>query len=516
MSDHLYRNCSDRFPTDMTKSSLLKRYSFNRSRPVEESVSEVLEIIESVAEDEDLDDWYRWLEQSFALPEMPVKQSLKKYLASRVDYRQERAFEDKVLVKSMFFGALKYLFFFSFILVFAKRKVVITSPIKKTLILDHQENAAMIDTYEHVIELFGSENTAAVVPGKQTVTYPGITIINHPRFRNYSVSYRELRAILKGLSVNYVMSKKSDINLFMVSMYILDSLFYSRSLFSCLQGDYRLMQQQYHLDPVKNHIFRAMGGKFTAAVQAHIHIVGRTGLYYDSDIFFSLGERTSDRVVKFGGRFGTILPVGSLIMERSLKQYSAELAANKEIPKYDIICIGNNVASNINQDIHDRHFEDFYEQFVWLVRLQSCCPNLTIAITHHKFHPTDKREVSLLAGSSIEYVDPSLSSYELAINATINVTFCSTLGFELIGQGKTCLFIDPGRRNSQYLSDDMDFGDLRISNYEEFLSRVKQEIYGTSDTNMSIRPKDFCLSSRDTSRMIYDSLIRARTKSLEN
>ena len=80
----------------------------------------------------------------------------------------------------------------------------------------------------------------------------------------------------------------------------------------------------------------------------------------------------------------------------------------------------------------------------------------------------------------------------------------ATLGFELIGDGKECYFLDPFNSNYAFMPKN-DLNDaVRITTYNDFEKRALKLIKGKKNLKLLSKKKDYCLSSYNVSKNIIN------------
>ena len=262
------------------------------------------------------------------------------------------------------------------------------------------------------------------------------------------------------------------------------------------------------MSAVKNFIFHKYGGKYSACLQKNIHQLGSTGFYYDTDIFFALGKKTAERALRYGSRIDSIVPVGSFFMEHYW--FDSHSDNPQYFKKYDIIYIGINVYQHSAINSYHSFMDDYYKSFRWLVRFSQENPDVKIGIKHHMDNRLDSKEREIIRDSSIERVDRKLNSYQVSLQSKCAVTFCSTMGYELIAHGTPTFFLDPGRRNIQILPEDDLIDEWRVLSYEDFSKKVKtllsEDISSIANNNWD----NICLNSRTVSERIHSYLTKSR------
>ena len=153
-------------------------------------------------------------------------------------------------------------------------------------------------------------------------------------------------------------------------------------------------------------------------------------------------------------------------------------------------------------DAYTFFINDYYETFRWITKFSLENPDFKIAVKHHSSNRIDEKEIKILKDSNVETINQNFDSYEIAFQSKCVVTFCSTMGYELIGHGIPTLFLDPGRRNSAYLPDNLLYN-CRVNNYEDFNNEVMRILVGKISANTKIKAEDFCLNSLHVSERIH-------------
>ena len=239
-------------------------------------------------------------------------------------------------------------------------------------------------------------------------------------------------------------------------------------------------------------------------------------MYCNSDYFFTLGNFTHKMYLKCEGKFEKIFPVGSFYMNSVLLK---EGGAN--VPAFDLLHIASNM--NFFQNTHNSFMNDWFEQFNWLVKFAKKFRNIKVGIKGREGEglSENKRFMDTIHNSPIKFIDSfkdtnernfkgnSLHSYEFAFKAKINCTWQSTMGFELIGHGKPCLFLDPGGRNIGFLPNDEFHNNLRVSTYDDFEKEYFLALENKSKVS-NLNKDDYCLNSNLTHKRIIDILSKSK------
>tara|TARA_Y100000590_G_scaffold470720_1_gene668423 strand:- start:12615 stop:14084 length:1470 start_codon:yes stop_codon:yes gene_type:complete len=479
----------------------LSNYYHDRSEKVENSVFKLYSFIENVGELDAIQNWYHDINKRLDLPNKVICHYFKKYLSDNFSYLSNKGFGKKFFIKSIPGSLIKYFLFVSYI--FFKRKKYNVDKNSYELMIDNIEWQGDLDRYKKLINLFKKDSVLVITTVQEKVNLKGTATKFKPNYINYFLTINELIGLFH-LGINILIaSLMSRINLFGISIQIINSYYYNYSLFKENKSNYLINHQHYHTDAIKNHLFKKMGGLASAIIQKNIHQQGHNGFYYDADIFFAIGKKTGERPKKYGARFGTVTPIGSFFMEY---HYFKQKKSLEEIPTYDVLCLGYNVGEF--QNIYDKYYDDYYEHFEWLVRLNDAHPKLKIGIAHHANNIDDPIEKKIIAGTNIERINPKIDSYSLGFKSGVNVTYGSSMGYEFIGHNRPCVFMDPGYRNTQYLPDGDELKELRASSFNEFHELILS-ILSKKNKSLDLNNNDLCLYSKDVSEKIHHNLFNS-------
>jgi len=256
---------------------------------------------------------------------------------------------------------------------------------------------------------------------------------------------------------------------------------------------------------------------YSINLEGRIHVVLR--LIYNNlgltDVFFTLGNRSAEWVFDCGARINHVVPVGSTEMEH---RYFNNNAKRTQAQKYDIVYITNaNTTVFRYLDGYTSFMDDFYDSFKWLADFSIQNPGLRIGIKSGPQRIIDERERRIIKDTSIEYIDKTLNSYDVASQAKCAIAYGSTMGYELLGNGLPVLFLAPGMRNMFLpVENDAYLEPYRVSNYEVFCRKIAILLSGQPLEGMKHTDKtDFCLDSSGTSERIYSWLLSGRNKTNE-
>jgi hypothetical protein len=484
---------------DRTKALRIKDYRHDRSRRTDQAVLEIHEFIDSFTNQKILNGWYAWFETHFGIPHAVVRQFFNKYLADNFDYLHRCGFKQNLLPLAIPKFIALYIGFVGYVAWY--RRKIKADPVQVDLILDHIEWSDALIRFQKLIKLFGQDRVAAVVPGNQEVLFEQIKIFNRPKYKGLCINGWELWKMIFGIHIHLRYSVKAKVNLFGAAIHILHSYFYHRSLFEVLKGKYCIIYQHYNSDAIKNYLFKQMGGIISAVIQKNILQFGNNSFYCDTDIFFALGEKTSERALKLGARIDNIVPVGSFFMEYhwfSRKEKLTEI-------KWDILNFGGNAhRPKTYCDIYNSHNDDYLEHLLWMVRLAKEYPSLRVGFKHHSNYRFEPIEERAFLGSNVKLIDKELDSYQLAFQSKIIVSWASTMVHEMIGHGKPAFYLNPKGRNDQFV--DRYDTTVSITKYEEFKRNILKILseFGKLESHNAMGEK-YCLKSNNVSDTIKNS-----------
>ena len=485
-------------------------FSHDRSERLEISVKELYDFIEDFADQSVLKGWYSWFEKHFSIPEVVVKQYFKRELAEQFDFVRTRTFGRKLLPLGILPGIGIYLGAILWIAINrgSRRKRDKTAD----LLLVHTEDVPALKRFERLIRLFGSSNVLIVVPNRESITFPGATVLHRPRFMNYRLDFKELLVVLRSVVFHMFFSVKAGVNLTYMSGKILDSIFYYRTLFEEIDAKYLLGFQHYHTNAIANYIFKGAGGITTAYMQKNIGpSLGRNSFYYDMDCFFTLGRMTGKRANELGARIDEVVPIGSFFMESELLKEDLF----KRALIWDVINIGGNALfPGTYMDIYNAHNEDYLEHLTWLKQASIDYPSLRIGF---KPHPGDRTslppyEEDFLADSNVELIGDSLTSYQVCFQSKLIVSWASTMVVEMYGHGRSAFFLDPGGRNDQFISKEIANVGMFLTSYEEFVEAIFKNLEKLNGNYTLPESDSLCLRSHKVSQRIYDHLFSSDTR----
>ena len=157
----------------------------------------------------------------------------------------------------------------------------------------------------------------------------------------------------------------------------------------------------------------------------------------------------------------------------------------------------------------------WHEHFIWLNKFSIDYPEKSVALKYKHDNPKytltkNKFFQEVFKNSNVKITngiddESKRYSYEYAFNAKAVCAFQSTVGFEIIGHGKPCIFMDPGGKNTAFLPNDDFYSQVKVKTYEEFVKEVFNVFEGKS-IQSNLNSENYCLKSENVIKRICESL----------
>ena len=486
-----------------TKIDILS-YSHDRKSHYKVTADELYNLINKFTDQEELSNLYHYFTKHYDLPKSVVKQTIRQYLA-RSYYLKKNKFSEKLNLKNIPRYVLRYS-----ALIYALFFVRIIRKVKKfKLIVDDITSPLELKRFEKLINLYDKDNVLIISRNlnfKKNFQY--YQVYNKKLFRGFNI-FDLLKSIYKelfiGIWVTLKVSLSSKVNLFPISLLIIQSFLSFKSIFEVNKATYIIQGKHYNTEPIKNYMFKYFGGVASTSIQKNIIQTDPIFFYLDIDIFFSLGQEGYDRIIEYGGRIDKIKPVGSLFME-----YAWFERKKNTKKKYDIAVVGINTSNAYERlDSFNEFMQDYYSLYNWISRLSLEKKNCNFVLIHHSNAGDDKIENDILSGSNVKVLDKNNNSYEIAFSSKLAITYGSTMGYELNAHNLPTFFIDPGYRCSFLPEKGYEYIDkMRVNDYDSFSLLIneildKDKIINTDNKNL----KKWCLHSSDVSNRIHKYFI---------
>jgi hypothetical protein len=479
----------------------LLRYSHNRADSIKKTTDDLFDLINLYSDQTELFPFYNYFENKYNIPRSVVQQKIKNQIGLSYQFKKGK-FIDKLRLINTPLSLLKYLALL-YALFFTRKD----SEVKKyKLIIDDVCSEHELERFEKIINLVGKENTLVILRNvdiENKNNYEGYNFYNKKLFQDLNKTdlfKTILNELFYGVWVVLRASVKTRLNLFPFSLQVIHSFLSFKTLFENYNAEYLLQERHYSTNPVKNYLFKKNGGISTTTIQKNIMQLDPMYFFMDIDVLFSFGTEGFERAIEYGGNIGKVLPVGSFFMEhywfKNKKKY---------YKKFDVLFIGQNISNAIErEDKFSKFNDDYYDCFRWLVKFHQDYPKLSIAIMHHASAGFDKFQNHILKGTLIEVLDQSHNTYSAALSANCNVTYGSSMGYELIGHNIPTVFMDPGYRCTYLpeLKQSKTLDSLRAQNYKEFTQFVYRALKESKKCNPKSDLEKICLESDTVSNKI--------------
>jgi hypothetical protein len=407
-------------------------------------------------------------------------------------YVQQKQFSSRASFWRLPFSLLEF-YYFLFAVLFNSKSGKIHRKQKFRLLIDQLDESKDFGRWQPLIDVFGANNCVFITKLAQTDKVN--CIIQQPlkKYRRETIQKHVLRALTIDAIKLFILSVKTKQNFIHFYTRFLNDYFYYDAVFSLCDAQYLIQSRNLgRTNAVRNELFRQFGGHVSGCLQMHLSQHIGTAMFYDTDVFFSLGKKTAIDILPLGSRIGQVLPVGSLSMLNSLSYEKRQ--SSKDAVIFDLVYFG------INTTQKGLDWSGLYKSLEWLAALSEECPNLKIGIKHHATWPVDEKELQITRGSRVKYIDKEENSYQIGLSAKLCCTYGSTMGLEFIGHQRICYFIDPLGDSTfvnRFIKDD----NLIIESYDQFRETCKGVLEGEIK-KINVNPEDYCLSTKAFSQSV--------------
>ena len=393
-----------------------------------------------------------------------------------------------------FFSILQYIIFIILVLFLSKK--IETQKKRFTLLIDDIQSVNEFSRWRCLESKFTAEETVYVTRFSLKNHLIKSNTVCHLNLQDYDrTSVLDLG--IKGLFSDILFLVKSTfqlkLNFFHIHNHFVNDFFYYSTLFRVCIADYMIQDRNLgRTNALKNYLFKSSGGKISSCIQKNIAQHNGNALFYDVDIFFSYGNRTSEDIMNLGARIDKLHPVGSFAFNNSSNVFDSD----ERINKIDVLYIGINVINSKKTD-----WTGYYESVKWLAKFSKKNQHLNIYIKHHPSWKKDKKELDIIKDSGIQYLNKNLDSYKAANNSTYIITYGSSMGYELMGYDLNVLFLDPTNRNpfiNNFVHNDKNVINDYV-NMEFLLDNI--EIF--KERKNHLKSSDYCHQNEKISDSIY-------------
>ena len=433
----------------------------------------------------------------FDIPEEVCSQYIKQRIASNYSIKFSK-FNHLMNLSYMLVSIFKHYIFMIFILFLSKK--LIKKEKDYTLLIDDMQHKNEFDRWSSLEEIFTSKETAYIVKSSIVDLPEKKNIINHKIMHGYdrsNILSKGLKMFTSDIIFLISSSFKFNMNLIHMHSYFTNDYFYYDSLFKVVKAKYLIQDRNLGgTNALKNYLFKLSGGVASSCVQKNIVQHNGHALFYDTDIFFSYGNKTAEDIMSLSARIDHLHPVGSFAMDNALLQPNSSSVKND----IDILYIGINAITSDKTD-----WSGYYKSINWLVELANRNLNLNIVIKHHPSWISDPKESFIIKGSKIKYLDKKIDSYEVARKSTYIITYGSSMGYELTGYNLNVIFIDPDYDNpfiNSFVHQDKNV----VHEYKDLELLVNNETIFQQKKNR-IKNINYCYPHKEISKSIHKYLV---------
>tara|TARA_B100001250_G_scaffold78280_1_gene64264 strand:- start:2929 stop:4365 length:1437 start_codon:yes stop_codon:yes gene_type:complete len=449
--------------------------------------------INNSIESEKLKNFFNYIEKKYSVEQNIIKQYFKKRYAlslgnlkpSEYNINISKYQNKKLLLSLIYFLGFKTLVFI--------KSIKVKKKIETKIIIDDLKSERELD---RMISLFSDtkQKDKVFILRKKFKNYENknVNIIVQEDFIGYSREIiKKNITLFDFIEIFYLIkySFKSKLNLFNLYNKFLNDFLYFSSLYSKVEG--RIIFQERILgrtNILKNYLFKRKYKGRNGYLQTHLIPYDTQALFFDCDIFFSMGCNSFSSIKDLDAKINEVVPIGSNNLNYYLldnSNFSKEEETFRSVGEsIDILFIGSNVTNNTRNN-----WEGYYETIRWLKKLSND-NDLSIFIKHHNTWIKDKNEISISSNSNINYLPQHLNTYYFALKADLLITYCSTLGIEIIPLNKTVYFTNP-HNNNNFLNKELEDDKIVINTFEELEKKIckRQSMPSSNFDNYGINYK---------------------------
>ncbi len=415
-------------------------------------------------------------------------------------------------------------------ILFGKKKEKIS---KKDLVIFNIDKVDDIEKFKKILSSFNS----SVIISKNKIDFNNIsdhiqdTYLKKNLILNYKNNYLDLRYRDKDekyfirtniihekaikLDINCIQNKlqvfkfalslffksiKLKFNLLQLFNIILYSKIKNYSIFKTFKAKYLLQDRINYTCSIRNSLFKKMGGLVQGCIQTHL-AEASISLFNDIDVFFTFGDEQNSKniLTSLGSRVEKSLPAGSLRLENYFNNSSKEFNYDKEI---DILVFGVNLYNwlYVNNDSKI----NYYKFLDYIRTLADNYKDLRIAIKHHPYYINDDREIEIMKGSKVIYLDKKINSYSLIKNSKLFFSYSSTMIVETNSIFGKSYFLDPNNCNNVMFGKNHHLNKIKLVDFFEIKNVI--DTFILNKDNQKKAYTDICLDSKNVSELIVNNL----------
>ena len=461
--------------------------NLSKKKDTEKNIEEVLKELDFFFSKNNYGKACNFINAKFEIPKDEIIFFFKKEIVNLLDFSK-----NEILIKRFnFYNYWKYfflsLFHCFFIFIFRKKSFKLNY---FELLIDHLDSEHELKHYERIIKKYNKDELLIRTRNKKLISKNRNIIFFH-KYKNYDFKLKDLLNYISLIFISLYISLKYKINFSYLSLKIIDEIFFYKSFFKNYKIKNILMHQHYYSSNIKNYFFKKNDGKSSCLIQKNLNTRFTNGYFYHCDALFPYSSNATINNLKSHSNIKESVPVGSLFMER---HFYNEIENN--VPDLDLLYIaGTGLSPGKHYDTYENYKKDYEEHLKWLINISNDFPHLKVGIKH-RFNNVNNFEYNFLKGSRVIKIDQNLNSYHVAEKAKFLCSWCSSMIIELNSIGKLGMFLDPGARNNQFLSDVNLREKISFTSYENF----KNFFINNDLSNLANEYKNlFCLDSKEVS-----------------
>ena len=464
-----------------------RSYKYDKNINKYENYKKILSNINNFQNSKSYKLWQRMIESIFIINNDEINFYVKKiYFQSLIYKKKKNKFIPRYCNILKFFEFLiKYLIYFLVIKIKSKK---INETKQCTVLIDEVENSQEIKLFHRFMELFKKEDVL-ILKKKNFKIIDSFQSTHFPRLKNYNSNQISFNKIIKFFFFNIFYSLKLRINLFYFFLKTVDDCFYYDLLAKKIKPNYIINFRIQTSNNIKNYFFNKNGAKI-CYIQKNISQVSQTTFNLKADILFCFGNYSYITNEKTFSSIKMNVTVGSFFMENNFYRNNIYQEYSKVKKVYDILYIGsNNFFPDGHWDTYPEYTQNYLEHLNWIKNLAKKFPTLKFIFKHHSNNKSNF-ERNYLKDTNIEFVDQSLNTYDLAYKSKFILSWGSTMIVELRSITGNSYFLDPFKKNIQFLNDLRKKEIISITNYEDLLNKIsdlKRNKYKEQNTNFCLR-----------------------------
>lgn len=427
----------------------------------------------------------------FKIPHTEINFFFNKKLLENFDFKKNE-FNKQICLRYLPLYFFAYLFYCIKIILFINFKSPKIRFFK--IMIDNIESINELKLYNKLFKFYNKKDILIIATNPSV---KGNNVIFFRKMKDYDLNLNDINFLFKFFFTTLRLSIFYKFNFIYLALKLIDDCFFYRTIFSYNKPKNIIMHQHYYSNNIKNFYFKKNGGHKSCLIQKNINTKNTNGFFYHADIIFTFGPFTNISNKKTYSKIKKNINIGSFVMDEDNE--------NKIIKTMDIDVLyigGNALFVNSYYDVYQSYQSDYIEQLNWLIRLSSKFPKLKIYFKHHPNNYAND-EKHLFKKTNIKFIDQKLNTYSLCHKSKLVCSWASTMIIENKPKNFFSFFLDPQKRNNQFLYDIRNRREISLNNYDQFEKNVlkSQIIKYKRKSN-----KKFCIDNKKLFEKIYANL----------